>query len=386
MEKWNSRKPNKEEFHNPLEIEKFPKLKTISIEGIGDFEYKETYIEFPEYLVKETGGVKGYLKKQFKPYEVLKKEITEILNSHDKHYSPEGVINELLRLVTNDNFPDTTSINSLNGDYVKNHFPNAQEKIREHFIEDKMFLQEIFGDTRIGYKGHTSYGGSGTTFLVDSDKNVLKPWSQHSLIFLHKDKSDKLHNIGRSLLVEKPHKRDFRKVDKILEELNLDRKVDFEGAFNDKERGYYGNIIGNLEKVKDKNDNTALIMLGGDGLHVTNRDNTGEVGRPGTPAEGMICSGFSIKNKVFKKYLEEVEKILTTIPLNQIDEQGEALNVSLKSINYFLENKDHISDAGQHPVIPIIQGYMEIPTLRWCHASYMSIPTKKGLNILEFIT
>ncbi len=62
-------------------------------------------------------------------------------------------------------------------------------------------------------------------------------------------------------------------------------------------------------------------------------------------------------------------------------------NVYYDSFNKMLINSgERFEPSTPHPVIPVILNNPNINELRWCHADFAYIPTKKGMNIIEMIT
>lgn len=397
-------------FNNQPKQEKTPEVKVLSIEGL-DFEYKETHIEFPEYLIKETGGVKGYIRKQFDSMEDIREKIKEVCKNasleemedfltkrSQKKYTAWGKgdmenirerfiyyktaesINELYDLATNNEFPKNTSLNFIHTGYTKSNI----ETTRRHFKEDGLFLQKIFGENRMALK--SNFGrGTDIFFMNNSDNTIEQELHEEMPEYYQRLQKKEGGQEGlelRKFFIEKPSKRDFIKNEELKEKFTEKSLSDINEQFE-----FFDSL---LNQVKDQKGNLSLFMLGPAGLHCQNKDASGEDGLGwGSPTRinDNIFSGFSIKNKAFKEYLEKVKILLENLPKETKEKMSSRINISLKSVNYFLQNEDHVySEALEHPAIPIIQGYPDIADLRWCHASYMSIPTKNGLNILEFIT
>jgi hypothetical protein len=61
-----------EEEKQKRKIEQEPITKKIEIPGLGEIEYVERKVLFPEKYVEETGGVKGYIKKTITWEKLLK--------------------------------------------------------------------------------------------------------------------------------------------------------------------------------------------------------------------------------------------------------------------------------------------------------------------------
>ncbi|OHA53352.1 MAG: hypothetical protein A2Z62_02585 [Candidatus Terrybacteria bacterium RIFCSPLOWO2_02_42_20] len=87
-----------------------------------------------------------------------------------------------------------------------------------------------------------------------------------------------------------------------------------------------------------------------------------------------VIFGFGLKNKAFQNYLEKAKFYV----------ENEYSSEEYSSIEYLTGRKNYLNR--EHPVIPIMVKHPDVTELRWCHADYASIPTKKGLNILEMIT
>lgn len=415
MESLNFNNQSKQESLNK---EKNPETKVLSFDGLN-FEYKETYTEFPEYLIKETGGVKGYIRKQFDSMEDIKEKIKEVYKDtsleemedffvktnrrsemfeggyrgdYSKKKNIDDIrgqfiylktaksINELYDLVTNNEFPKNTSLNFIHTGYTK----STSETTMRHFKEDGLFLQKIFGENRMALKSNSGRGME--MFFMNNGDNTIEQELHEEMPeyyqLLQKKEGGQEGLELKKFFIEKPSKRDFIENEQLKEKFtekslsDVNEQLEFFDSF--------------LNQVKDPKGNLSLFMLGVAGLHCQNKDASGEDGLGwGSPTRinDNIFSGFSIKNKAFKEYLEKVKILLENLPEKTKEKMPSQINVSLKTVNYFLYNEDHVySEHLEHPAIPIVQGYPNIPDLRWCHASYMSIPTKNGLNILEFIT
>lgn len=127
-----------------------------------------------------------------------------------------------------------------------------------------------------------------------------------------------------------------------------------------------------------------------------------------------IILGFKLntRNVVLHDYCAKVDKLMKEQDIAEADsfvefnkrnryENSEFQTLAEKTIKALLEPikrfKDkkrgipdkrigRSQDQGSHPCLPIILNHPDIPELRWCHADYAAIPTKKGYNILEMIT
>lgn len=99
--------------------------KTIEIAGLGKLEYVESIINFPENIIRETGGVKGYIRKK-----ISLKDIEALGLS-------KANVQEIYSTLTDGNFPMKTHNHTFN--FYGGHGNQAHEQ----FARERMLLQQI---------------------------------------------------------------------------------------------------------------------------------------------------------------------------------------------------------------------------------------------------
>ena len=118
----------------------------------------------------------------------------------------------------------------------------------------------------------------------------------------------------------------------------------------------------------------------------------------------LIIFGFDTQNIVFKNYMEKVKSLYEELAAVLV-EKSKAVHLyyEIENICYILgldfPKEKYISSATEqysgvenfpcrveNYCIPIILNHPKIKPLRWCYASYASIPTHKGWNIIEMET
>lgn len=346
--------------------------KAVEIPEVGEFSYKEKRVNFPEDLVAETGGVKGYIRREFAwgelgkmlhltPEQIskfmddvaeaqkLQKEegwfryvarMEEIENEYhlDEHWESalQDNVRNILRQVTDGNFPDQTYWHMFNSVW-------GTEGALEEYKRRGLLLEKAF-DPAIDWAKEEKGFASVRSFAEFNSQSAL-PEKEISL---------------QSIDPTSPDYPDH----------------------------YYINI--------------------GKGVSVTQK---------GTPWKGtgdflqQNIFGFGQKNKAFRQYLEKTRTLLEEISRraietrkqtselpenndarNQLNGRFTSVKPRIESINAMLQGDlgainwhSHMDDES-HPQIPVVLNHPSIPELRWCHADYAVIPTKKGWNVIEMVT
>jgi hypothetical protein len=321
------------------------KKKIVEIPGIGEIEYQEKTVMFPEKIVQETGGVKGYIRKI-----VLKENLNEFLST-DKRIEKDGkeiedtkskyffLLEKLWEALTNGNFPDKTFNHIFYAAWGGS--VEDREHDREAFFRNRIILQKIFNIETPKEKGGASDNNS---------MNYLFPFTK---------KGNKPTEIYRP----------FRNNEEELREIILNKKIQKEYYF--------------------------LSRPGSGGLSVGFQGNLWNGWH--SESHKQIIFGFGLKNKVFQEYLENISRFYSSETIKEglkayskddIDERIEHTKYSISKLmgRKFQGSRPWSGSSEDHPRIPMVINYPGITRLRWCHADYASIPTKKGLNILETIT
>ncbi len=362
------------------------KLKTIEVPEVGRIEYYEHKVNFPEKIVEDTGGVQGYVRKTIL-WEELSKKLLQI-NSHgtkkllktydkieeiktkrgkikrkihdiiteeenrDELYTSankiENLETDLYETYKKANLRDENTMKTIetltDDNFIKKTFNHRfswtsavnRDKTMKYLVKDKLLLQKIFDQTK--QKEYGKKCGDGGCVPYPRIKYTFN--NQNQLIDLTGNPEEESYSILPTALSTSP-------------------------------RGY-------VWELDHKNDvNIAL----------------------------NIVFGFGNKNKAFHHYLTKIKKLYDEI-LPQIRKK-EIMACEGISHNEILTNRDisnykdyineYLGGVGvhyeigsnseyHHPIIPIISNHPDIPELRWCHADYASIPTKKGLNLIEMVS
>lgn len=294
------------------------KDKVAEIPGLGEISFFEKQVLFSNDVIKDTGGVKGYIRKL-----IQWDELTRVL-------SKGKVSQDKILKIKNNKEPTAEEIRVYSS-------PNVEDEVTNNFLS-------IFTDGNFPTKtaNHVFAGVYGSFDKPESLKKFI---------------------IDRMLL---------QKI-KLLERIKI-QKVDIHsGKIKDE---FFQNENPNALNLTQKN---VYYRTAYSGLSLSKRGAFWSLSTP-YQIKKHIIFGFGLKNKAFQDYLEKTK-------LYVANEHGFS-NVpnEYSSIEYLTGRKDDLIKSDQHPAIPIIVKHPDVPELRWCHADYASIPTKKGLNILEMIT
>lgn len=317
------------------------KIKQIEISGLGEISYYEKKVLFPEMVIKETGGVKGYIRKIIN-IDNIDKTILKRIKAWEYKYkrdnNPNSLIRndlmkEILRKLTNNDFPDKTFNHVISGDQ------STSKEYLECFKEEKLIFQEIL--------------------------------------------SLKLHTNSLEGAISLPHA------------YGVPFKLEDNKKFADRE--YFPEEFARIRSESKEENEPPLFYLAEEAFQVLDGDIWS------LSLEGKeIIFGFGSKNKVFKEYLELCKKTIESISYDWGRfKRGELLEI----YKYLLDRVNGKCDKPKptkddpysfnffskifrynHPLIPLIIDHPGVLNLRWCHADYAAIPTKKGYSILEFIT
>jgi len=326
--------------------------KKIEIPGVGEIEYTEKTVMFPEKIVQETGGVKGYVRKMVswdelaRYWNVDREELERIkcgeFSNSDQFKKAEG-IKKIILALTNGEFIYQTLSHLVN---------RGSGKDRQRTQKDKLFEKIKI-------------------------KRTWKPFDS---------KSNKLLS-GRELCERLNLSNDF-----------MDKLVLSRGYSHPKE-------IFESKLLKEK----GVYLESDEGFHLTNAGQLWEGYKfqknndIDSPRLNCVVMGFKMdtQNSVLRRYCS---KVLNLMEKQKDDfetlryyrdrrrsENERTLKGLLEPIPFI---KDGVAnkvyggslDEGSHPRIPIVLNHPDIPELRWCHADYAAIPTKNGYNIIEMIT
>lgn len=398
--------------------------KTIEIPGIGEIKYIEKTIHFPERFVKETDGVKGYIKKTINWDDLyntigISKDLIKNNDFSIKKFSEEmrrisveseGRIGKL----PDEIFKENKLITSKKI-YNKNKL--AKEKITlKNFITllsgltNGQFITQTFNHVFNGQWGHSNLWDSfKNEGLIRQDigklDSLIKEEAPEFSYNIFDKKTNRLIDVKSfisQLLISKETK------NKIINNLELSRLSNLSRhCFNGRLAKHEKNKI--IEAIKKRDD---VYFASFFGLSVTQRN------RIWNDSVSGVLFGFGKNNKSLKNHNERVLALLEKIekyddsqsnklesPLSKNKEHEfssdskSCLNAAKMSTG-LLHSDDWIYMVGGfwpqhentnftntgHLHVPIIHNHPEVSELKWCHADYASIPTKKGLNILEMIT
>lgn len=390
----------KDDTVNNEQKEDIKKIEKIEIPGFGEIEYTEKTVMFPKHLVKETGGVKGYIRKMVKWDE---------LEKNNKGNSYTGNIKvALAKALTGGEFLKKTYNHAFRRS-------GARQEVKEAFGNQKLILQKIgypsFHEMIISkynpevfapsfgipsYEFNTGdYGGTllptvnGFTAIDNKDGIVTKIENLLENLNLPEDIKNKLLNskyIGRL-----PESRNsiagMIKVTGEAKEINTGEFIknyidptftyDLLSVLNSEERKIF---------VQSLQNSKAYTLISFPGLSLSGKGITGWFENTET------FFGFGEKNKVFHKCIEKTSQFLQEIRVIK-DNKDTQKNFDRRDYcratyaQMRLEESFSSQDAEySHPLIPSIFNNEGIPELRWCHADYAAISTKNGFNILEMIT
>jgi hypothetical protein len=394
--------------------------KKINVSEIGEIEYLERRVMFPEKIVAETGGVKGYIRKTI-PWEEIKrilgfdpeeykrlkmeterldKEIEKINNEIEK-LDPEyrapfhKIPDQLVSLISSKEeyrekcFEERKAESKLESEmenrmHVENGNNNKLIKIlqtlsngaygkslaihyghlKEDFTSSRGLLQKIGRPTRISNPEIFGEVAAGGLYAVDKKTNELIP----------------AKNIDKEL----ENKRDSSGLKVILGGHFYDKKIIKKLFFDLKDKLFYVSVLSEGLSVSIKNSLGWRIRTGPYNLY------------------DCFFAGFNQDNSAFKNYLQKTKDLYQDVIFPQVSKikipSGESSYYSysqpkdylLQNVDYFLGNRSDFlpfdDEAMSHPRIPVVFNNPDISELRWCHAQYVFLSTKKGLNVIEMIT
>jgi len=328
-----------------VENEEWPKEYEISVEIEGEqleIPVKETKIEFPDYIVEDTGGVTGYIRKQIDWERVLVGPDSNLSLQKERKF-----IKSAWRELSSGRFPDNTFNHSVfSGKQRMASKKMVLQKLHNPETPLNLFHEGIMDD---GLQASKTY-----EFRRTSDNSYLDELESPKYNFYRKKKKFIKKHKGFEKRKEN-EKRPEELWKKIAKEVGKDFGSHVERIKSD---DAYGIALG--LSVSKKGFNYSM--------HYANKDS--------------LIFGFSSSNDAFKKTLE------ATLDLYDDIESSHRIRKSLESLiedkNLAQYTKKRRSPDYNHPVIPVLINHPQTPQLRWCHASYAYIPTEKSFNLLEF--
>lgn len=402
--------------------------KKIEIPDVGEIEYTEKRIMFPEKIVQETGGVKGYVRKMVKWEELARffgVSVEEFEKIKAKGYltSQEENREDNERAKADKYLRENFRIYS---DEELEEFP--KKETIEKFIKSDGLAMAMKAMTNGEFidqtMNHVLYGHSIKSPVPDTLEESLtlsKMLKKLNVIFQQIRGTEDfqfrgfgVRNIKTNQVISRAEL--FQRAGLSKEE--VERVGKFSGVSEQEAESISRKILG----LKD------IYLCSTYGLNLTNPSRLwrgyGEYNRRGeleydatgtgaatSPFFSSVVLGFKVntRNAVLREYSSKAIKIVEDL-MNEIkkrkiaekkyvnyddykfeDEGVETLKAVLNSIEPS-EVTGHISVVtrsdreNEHPRLPLIMNHPEIPDLRWCHADYAAIPTKNGYNIIEMIT
>ena len=342
--------------------------KTIESPGVGNLEYVEETIYFSQDIVEKTGGVKGYIKKKIDwqnlgsllvssqdPAEVdslnealkrngnstndeeLQGKEKELMAEWLKESSlkPGSKMAEVYKALTDGDFPNDMMTHRLG------FYGDTQDE--KDFVKDKFLLQQI------SFSESQSEDGE----KVKKYKPMTPIGSLRGQLFLLVDnETGKIEDTD----IDSSYEQELRKGEILQED------------------GQY-----------------TIISPPGSGFSLSNKEDSYTY-KPQGPTDMFF--GFSQKNKAYMKYLEGMKNFYTELQpqlenLSQYDSRyKDYFDECVKNLEGTHTHMEGYRDNENwtHPKIPLVINNDKVPNLRWCHATYASIPTNKNLNIIEMIS
>ena len=340
-------------------------LKKINIPSIGEIEYAEKIIKFPERVVHETSGVEGYTRKA-----VSWEEISRVFGID---------IDEFEKIRKNGILVPSNKKES--GEY-------ASQKSIDIFIEKTKTMEAIVSALTEGA-------------FIDQTLNHMV--------------------YGESDMIDNVKLKDLTR-DRLLEKINSTGRED---AYDIKTNNYIS--IPELSKRTGLSEEDLFSREAFEFENIYFQSNYGlNVEYPGKLWRGSInltdvILGFKLNsnNYALRRYCEKIKDLREKQDIKyskeregygsyeQSREASVTLNMILEPIMYYkdddfdfagssekLKESNEVAilgiigdshDTGHHPRIPIIKNHPKIPDLRWCYADYAFVPTKNGINIIKTV-
>ena len=427
-----------------VENEEWPKEYEISVEIDGEqveIPVKETKIEFPDYIVEDTGGVTGYIRKEiswddydnaFPDSEYAKSgnyfdTLEEVNHKIALNTDPSDIFRaELEEALMLDKFNDAKKryeewkrkrdndeLTKEDREKYKKQREKAfdLEKTKEE-IEEKLYstlfrpgsvLERLTNDKFLkktaNHVKNVYSGMDNNKEQFTKNKLYLQKLFDPDTLSEHLERDEKVYMHSNSLTVRSVHS------NKVLSEISKqekpDKLADFPDTFGSskisvRKAGNKEDVIDALQYIKNSDDfyfesDWSIRGYHGGrsrGLSVEKRGGywwNDSPHRSRLPNMDDVIFGFGPWNEAFVEYLNEIKELREQVSLSD-DEVDEFTNKNIKH----LLNPEVESYGGPfedyHPHIPVYNSHPDIPSLRWCHASYAYLPTDRGFNVLEFIS
>jgi len=380
------------------EIEKEHKGKEKQVEFRDgariEISFSEKLVKFPEYLVEQTGGVEGYLRKEMS-WKDIEKAYSEVILIEDlKRYlglaikaipvEDGGSHYYLKNKKYFSSFSGVDSLDSFKG-----------------FLDVVQFLACFFEKKGIGYDHQDEF----IKLLNEEEKDV----TEDKILKMTKVFQGLLRKLGNNYLSHESlhvmglyHPRDkhrgefekkmlLQKVYSPEDYSSLDQAGTEDFGYNvfsiqngkvvllDRDRR---NEKEGLEEYKkrlcDHGKNKNIFLMHNFGLNVSNEGIWDLDHGPHDDSLYMNSAlrphfGFSHRNGAYGRYISSVKDLFDKNPVIKHE---------------FIADKDpfYYNTEPSHPLIPIVIGYPGIPELRWCHASHAYMSTKNGISVIEMIS
>ena len=353
-------------------------VKKIEIPGFGEIEYTEKTVMFPEHLVRETDGVRGYKRKIVK-WDQFRKLINAPFDLEEGAFMNQlrKEIPKILEFMTDGQFIKQTFNHTFGGHWDLQ--SNGQKLNQEDHLKNKKIIFQKIADLDLVEKGA---GNFSYIILSHEDNKLIDPLEFIKTLDLPSQIKEKIMNRAKN-----PH-----------QNKDLDAIGNTFGAylFRDLTSEEKQMVMEDIKKQK-------VCLLSLFGLSLENR------GKLWGNKFFQPIFGFGRRNKVINKYYKNCKKPVCNVERNElktIQSKSGIMTYNLDKYAILAEDflrqmasdksdeeamdtaEDHCKSIsyGNHIHMPIVLNHPNIPELRWCHADYASIPTNKGLNILEMIT
>jgi hypothetical protein len=392
--------------------------------------YTEKIVNFPEYLVTETGGVKGYIRKrvEWKDYNQALEEIIStqelkelgllcmeinpdfpidysfvqknreaylIPGSDDLDMSKVVAEAQKQREAKKQKIAAISSIDSIEALQEINQIIGSSLSILSRLSsriannDDKIFAARIgnercdqlrislFKAVNLLYKTVEMLGDN---FIDNTNVHVMGG------IYLPRNKQGATEEFTKQGLAQVIF-------DPTLT-LNPDQKYELRSVIEP------GKIVGkrlslpedddsiNFDQYKNELRENETFLISDTRLAVSNGGIWGLDGRKDSmlhnaPARPIF--GFGKENLAYIKYLKSVLNLFSEIEPKRPEDRL-IIQCLTDLLQYGRSNTYSPFGDTPHPEIPIVIGHSGIHELRWCHASDAYIPTKNGINIIKMIS
>ena len=358
-----------------------------------DFEYSESEVEFPQRYVELTGGVEGYRRRmvtwseitrlvdQLLPLEVLQEQGAEYFSNisfYRDDYSSENYIDYFENLTQPQRMKDAVILIQMLANLAdeEDQLPSSlNNSLIRKFINPKNAQRTANTPLNsIDYLLRSIAAKLGDDFYQKQNLHIA------GLVGGIKHSRDVEPN-RRRMLLTRFFEPGFQR----------DEHVPVEYAVFDRDNNKLLDVSNSAileaatspDTLDDWLEKNNYYLFSRTELSINNagKEKWTEMGRPTIDAIDFVSSGiygFSPQNSAYKNYLEQADSLMDNLPTWESISHNRMVNRA--RIKNLIEGTD---DGKYHPFIPVIIGHSNLPDLRWCHASTISLPTINGLNIID---